>query len=177
MAGVRLRRIDMKAIIIILLVAAIGLSVLLFRQNVTIASQGARLAAVDAELSALKQQSKSVSLDLQVKCSEQAKKAFVQGGFKANTAGYENHYNAKLNKCFIDMQNTTSLGKEFLTNRYVFDAVEGKQYGTYGWRSVHGKKYWEVPPISCEVELPQGEKQHCNSEEEFSKLVQIYMAE
>ena len=165
---------NVKVLIIIVLCAVIGLGALLFRQNATIVSQETKLAAVDAELSALKQQSKSVSLDLQVKCSEQAHKTFVQSRFNA---GYENHYNAKLKKCFIDMQDTTSQGKEYLTNRYVSDAIEGKLYGTYAWHSAHNKKYWEVPPTICEVESLQGEKQRCNSEEEFSKLVQVYMAE
>ena len=179
MAGARLLRTKpMKATTIILLCAAIGLGIFLFRQNTTIASQDAQLAAISVELSALKQQNKSASLDFQVKCSEQAQKAFIQLGFKANDiASYQSHYNAKLNKCFIDTENTTFQGKTGWTYRNVYDAVEGRSYGTYVWHTERNKKYWEVPPFMCEVESPQGEKQRCNSKEEFSKLVQIYMVE
>lgn len=167
----------MKAIVIVLLSVAMGLGIFLFRQSATIASQEAQLAAIGAELSALKLQTKSVSLDIQVKCSEQAHKAFVQSGFKANDwAGYQNHYNAQLKKCFIETQNTTTQGKTVWTYRNVYDAVEGKQYATYAWHTDAEKQYWEVPPFMCNVESPQGEKQQCHSEEEFSKLIQIYMA-
>lgn len=168
----------MKAIVIALLCVAVGLGIILFRQNATVSSQETQLAAIGAELSALKQQTKSVSFDLQVKCSEQARKAFIQGGFNANDlASYQNHYNPQLKKCFIEMQNTTSQGKTVWTHRNVFDAVEGKEYGTYSWRADAVKKYWEVPPIICVVETPQGETQQCHSDDEFSKLVHIYMAE
>ena len=167
----------MKAIVIALLCVAVGLGVLLFRQSTTVAFQEAQLAAIGAEVSALKQQTKSVSLDLQIKCSEQAHKAFIQCGFKANDmAGYQNHYNIQLKQCLIETQSTTTQGKTVWHYRNLHDAIEGKLYGTYIWHTDAVKKYWEVPPFMCEVESPQGEKQQCHSEEEFEKLIQVYMA-
>lgn len=170
----------MKIIAIVLLCVAIGFGVLLFRQSATNASQESQLNTIEAELSALKRQSKlvSLSLDLQIKCSEQAKKAFVQSGLKANDlAAFQSHYNATLKKCFIDTSNTSVYGKTTWNYRNIYDAIEGKEYGIYIWHTDPIKKYWEVPPIKCEVESLQGEQQYCNSEKEFSKLVNIYMAE
>lgn len=168
----------MKVIVIALLCVALVLGTLLYRQSTTIVSQGAQLAAIGSELSALKQQSKSVSLDLQVKCSAQADKVFIQSGFKANDmADYQSHYNAQLKKCFIEVQNTSTQGNTVWTYRNVYDAVERKQYGTYAWHTDPVKKYWEVPPVMCEVESAQGEKQKCNSDAEFTKLIQIYISD
>lgn len=167
----------MKIIVITIACVAAILAIFVFRQNATIASQDAQLTAIGAELSALKQQTKSVSLDIQMKCSEQSRKAFIQSGFKTNDqAVYQNHYNAQLKKCFIDVQNTMVKGETIWTYQNVYDAVEGKQYGTYAWHTDPVKKYWEVPPIICEVELLQGEKVQCQSEDEFVKLIQVYMA-
>ena len=41
--------------------------------------------------------------------------------------------------------------------------------------SVEGKKYWEVPPLQCQVVLPSGEEQRCKSDDEFKDLIKLYM--
>ena len=118
------------------------------------------------------------TLDKQAMCSAQATKAFADMGYpKDAIAGYQNHYNARLNKCFIEVSNTdpkVSPGTIW-TYRFVFDAFEGKQYGTYSWHTEKDKKYWEVKPFECEVVLPSGEKQFCNSDDEFTQLIRVYM--
>jgi hypothetical protein len=168
----------MKIIVFVLFCLAIGLGGFLYWQYVTIASQGTQIAAIGADLAALKQRPKTASLDIQVQCSDQARKAFEQDGFKENDlATYQNHYNVQLNKCFIETDDTTLHGKAIWNNRNLYDAIEGKQYGAFAWRSDALKKNSEVPPVVCEVDSPQGQKQQCHSEEEYSKLVQFYMAQ
>ena len=51
------------------------------------------------------EQSKTNSLEQQEKCAAQAERAFKAASYTpTDHAGYENHYNKALNKCFIVMQ-------------------------------------------------------------------------
>jgi len=119
---------------------------------------------------------KNTNLEAQEKCSEQARRFFADLGYeKKQTAGYENHYNPLMNKCFIQVGNTEIQQSTIWTYRNVFDAFEGKEYGSYSWHTVKDKKYWEVPPFECKVTLPSGEQKPCGSKEEFTDLVRIYM--
>ena len=166
----------MKGVSLLLLAVVVALGVLAYRQTDTITAQQGQLAALASRVSAADDRARSVSLDLQAKCAEQARKTFVQSGFKpTDGAVYENHYSTKLNKCFVHVQNTTTQATTIWTHRNVYDAFEGKPYGTYAWHTVGEKKCWEVAPVICEVISPTGDKQLCHSDEEFTKLVKVYM--
>ena len=166
----------MKGISLLLLAVVVVLGVYAYRQTGIITAQQGQLATLTSRASTADDRARPASLDLQAKCAEQARKAFVQSGFKATDgAGYENHYNTKLNKCFVDVQNTSTQAATVWTYRNVYDAFEGKPYGTYAWRTVGDKKYWEVAPVICEVTSPTGEKQLCHSDKEFAKLIKVYM--
>jgi hypothetical protein len=123
------------------------------------------------------------SLELQAKCSEQARKFFSDMGFAKNDmAGFENHYNSQMNKCFVQVSSSKAFKTDakkssstLWTYRNVFDAFEGKEYGSFAWHDKEGKKYWEIPPFQCEVTLPSGEKKFCHSDDEFTDLVKVYM--
>jgi hypothetical protein len=59
-------------------------------------------------------------------CAKQAKIAFQEwnnnvSGLKPVSSGYENHYNTKLNKCFITMGSIDQMGKEFPTTATLMD--------------------------------------------------------
>jgi hypothetical protein len=92
-------------------------------------------------------------------------------------ANFENHYNAKVNKCFVQVSNMGSTRKPYVptVNRIVFDAFEGKGYASYMWMNNQGKKYWEVPPYECTVTSLTGEEKHCASVEEFDELIKQFM--
>ena len=139
----------------------------------------AKLEAQNEELKAqLKQQQTAANLDLQGKCAKQAGEAFkVQGYEKEQYANYTNHYNAKLNKCFIKIESmdTKTAKGTFFTNKVVMDAFEGKGYAEYMWMSDKVKKYWDVPPKLCKVTVPSGEEKVCKSSEEFDELLKPYM--
>jgi type II secretory pathway pseudopilin PulG len=158
-----------RAIILILLAAAVGLGVLASQQAATIKEQQHQIAAADEHM-------KGASLALQGKCAEQARKAFNAFGFGPNDmADYSNHYNATLNKCMVRLERQLATGQVTYVFKNVFDAFENKDVGTYVWHTVGDKKYWEVPPSQCQVVSTSGEKQACQSEDEFNKLTDVYM--
>src|SRR5712691_9516318 len=111
-----------------------------------------------------------------------AKKTFQDMGYKPNDlAGFENHYNPRLNKCFVQVTHTDASNPKMIwTHRTVLDAFEGKVYGEYHWHTDPVKKYWEVPPFQCKVvplageaSIPASEKfSNCKSEDEFNELIE-----
>jgi hypothetical protein len=118
------------------------------------------------------------TLDLQEKCAKQAQKAFDKMQFQDRTlASFTNHYNVKLNRCFIETEQEMVPGGPdiFWTYKFVSDAYEGKDFGSYVWHSDKVKKYWEVPPFQCQVTLPSGEEKLCKSSDEFDDLIKVYM--
>jgi hypothetical protein len=82
-------------------------------------------------------------------------------GYKTgDLAGYTNHYNSELKKCFILVETTdakTTPGTIW-TNKFLSDAHERKVYGAYSWRTDKVKKYWEVPLIG---ELGEHARRRC----------------
>ena len=159
----------MRAIILILLAAAIGLGVLASQQAATIKDQRQQMAAVD-------EQAKATSLAMQGKCAEQAQKVFISLGYReGGMAAYENHFNTKLNKCMVLLENQQVSQKTVYTFKFVMDAFENKNFGEYIWHTDEVKKYWEVPPMKCNVVALSGEMQTCQSEDEFRKLAAAYM--
>jgi len=165
----------MKVILALLVVAVIAMAALSAREWVVIRGLERAVEQISARLP---EKDAAASFDLQAKCAKQARKAFAALGYaKDAMAGFENHYNSRLNKCFIHVTNTDAKISPgtIWTHRDVFDAVEGKAYGTYSWHTEKDKKYWEVPPFQCEATLPSGEKRLCNSDAEFTELMKIYM--
>ena len=175
----------MKTIAALLVVAVVLLGAMLYRQNAALVSQQQvidqlqrrRPSTVEGKPS----EPHATSLEylaLQGKCAEQSKREFTSAGYKPdNMASYENHFNLKLNKClmFVESIDSSRPKSGIFTNKSVSDAFEGKAFATYIWHSVEGKKYWEVPPLLCQVTLPTGEEQKCKSEDEFKDLIKVYM--
>jgi hypothetical protein len=118
------------------------------------------------------------SLNLQEKCAKRAQAAFDKMYFQDRTlATFTNHYNVKMNRCFIETeQDWVSEGADiWWSYKFVTDAYEGKDFGSYAWHSDKVKKYWEVPPVQCQVTLPSGEEKLCKSSDEFDDLIKVYM--
>ncbi len=118
----------------------------------------------------------SASLELQGKCARQALEWFKAMGWdKERFAVFTDHYSPKLNKCFVEVENTSVDYGVPMNSKIVADAFEGKLYGSYVWDNPRGKKYWEVPPTICRVTLSSGEEKQCRSSEEFDELAKQYM--
>ena len=166
----------MRNIALVLLTVVVGALILLvYSQTSVVREQQRQIQKLNASLESV---SKTTSIDLQSKCAKQAQEAFKRDGFEGEKgASFSNHYNEKLNKCFVRVEDVdwkTAPGKVF-TNRIVSDAFEGKVYGEYMWRSDKVKKYWEVPPLRCSVTLLSGEEKQCHSSDEFDTLLKTYM--
>jgi hypothetical protein len=158
-------------------VVALVLAYVVYRQNAAIRDQQKTLTELRAQVAAPQTKPQTNTLEYQAKCAEQAAKIFKDSGFKPNQmAGYENHYNAKLNKCFILIQNVDAKSPGTVwTFKNLSDAYEGKSYGEYAWHTDKVKKYWEVPPFMCKVVLQSGEDRVCKSDDEFQELTKPYM--
>lgn len=166
----------MRNAVILLLVIAVGVLGFLVRSHdIALKEQQRQVQGLTAKLEV---KAKTASLELQEKCAKQAGEVFKSDGWaKEQTAGFENHYNEKMNKCFImieDMGVRANSGR-FSNSKSVSDAFERKNLATYFWMSDKVKKYWEVPPLQCNVTLPSGEKKVCRSSDEFDELVKVYM--
>lgn len=159
---------SMKVIIACLLVAVIGLALLMRSQSASIRDLERQVHELNARLL---ERSRTANLDSQAKCSEQARQVFAQreGDYKKiGPAWYENHYNPKLNRCFIHVRGMRVGSSRDLSFQYVFDAFEGREYGEYAQRA-------DEPPWQCSVTLLSGEKKDCRNLREFSQLVRAYM--
>ncbi len=107
------------------------------------------------------------NLNLQEKCAKQAEKAYNNSGFKTGgneISGFINHYNPKLNKCFVLMSNNSYDSGDGSIYTSLYDAYEGKLYAEYF------RKLSTVKPFVCTML-----DKFCHGDEEFNTFVNIYM--
>ena len=114
---------------------------------------------------------KKNTLDNQEKCAKQAKSFFADLKLDNDTHDFENHYNLKLNKCFVLVSKYVAKIDDF-ASKDLYDAFEQKNYASWAWKSKEDKKYWEVKPFICTML-----DAYCQSTEEFDAFVKTYMEE
>jgi hypothetical protein len=123
-------------------------------------------------------------LSQQKVCAEEARKAFNKS-FKAEQDGvsydFTSHYDAQNNVCYVLVHGSGAVhgsGTNANSSAYVsyslFDAMEGRTYGEYVWINSTQKKYWEVPPMMCDVKPRGSDKMLCHSDDEFDQLIDKY---
>jgi hypothetical protein len=128
------------------------------------------------------------SLQEQATCAAQARKTFQEDnaewdrqnkqiGIHTVSLDYESHYNAKINRCLMLVTRIMTVGNKSHTSKNLYDAIERRPYAGYVWIAREDKKYWEVPPVSCELTPTHNETQYCKSEDEFNAFVAKYMEE
>jgi hypothetical protein len=148
----------------------------LHSQSAVLADQQHQIHDLSTKIDA---RAKTATLELQEKCSKQAREAYAENGWKKEElASYTNHFNEKMNKCFALIEDATQpkpADGTIITNKILIDAFEGKTYGEYTWRSDKVKKYWEVAPFYCKGTLTSGEEKVCHSSDEFDEIVKLYM--
>jgi hypothetical protein len=163
-------------ILIVLLASAVG--VLAWQshlQDVALAEQTKHIQELSLSLAA---QSKTNSLEQQEKCAVQAERAFKAAGYTpTDHAGYENHYNKALNKCFVVMQSLDirSTPGSIFTSKTLGDAFEGKEYGAFALQRKKGEQDRQGDLVQCYVTQISGEEKQCNSRGEFDTLADAYM--
>ena len=109
------------------------------------------------------------TFNLQRQCADQARQLFKQLGFDENAKPpnyqeYHSHYNNSLKKCFVAIETSAMTGKpiEQVLQKFLFDAIERRPYAEYSWISKEGKKFWEVPPLQCELHPSIGADNRCS---------------
>jgi hypothetical protein len=123
------------------------------------------------------------TLLLQEKCAEVVKKSLGEGGISRDSngdmtsVGYTNHYNKKLDKCFVLISSTifthTAKGQDQTQfSQNVFNAIEQKEIGSYYSNMVKEGSSWKNHVNSCKV----GDT-ICHSKTEFEALIKPYMEE
>jgi hypothetical protein len=110
----------------------------------------------------------AANLDLQDKCSKQARARCSEFEHLPGVVTCTNHYNGKLNKCFMlmsQLQFSGGAASEWV--KVLSDAFEGKELGTLV------NKAGEV--TRCDVTGPDGATTPCHSTDEFERLIKHYM--
>lgn len=128
------------------------------------------------QLESAEQRRPVATLETQARCAQQAQSTFNALGWNKELGSLaENHFNVSLGRCLLKIERTSTIGSTQWTNKSVMDAFEQKVFATYAWKSDAVKKYWEVPPVMCEVTSTAGKRQPCGSEDEFEALIKQYM--
>jgi hypothetical protein len=134
------------------------------------------IAKLEADVHTAARATAESSLEMQGKCSRQAATAFSDAGWKRTAfVDYTNHYNASLNRCFLEITETKIDHGHPSNSIMLVDAFEEKVYGKYFWVNLQDKKFWEVAPLECSVTVPSGEEKTCTSSAEFDELAETYM--
>ncbi len=165
------------------------------------------------ETPVLQEQRLSARLDLQKKCAQEAQNVFDSSGLNRlnssdtptpSNASFTNHYNEKLDKCFVEIKSyfapsiddqinaflaedplrpgPATNAKFFQTGIWqtrVYDAFERKNYAVYSWKAMYewngyATKKYSDIDTKCTVTLPSGETKICHSSTEFDALVKLY---
>lgn len=114
--------------------------------------------------------------ELQEKCGKRCEEIFKKENQFVKTtsdgqmlSGYQNHYNKKLNKCFILIETTNypnDKKTDILYMKWIFDVNENKEYGSVN-------KFRKNPSVSGCYVL----ERTCTSVREWDLLVKPYMEE
>ncbi|BBP01980.1 hypothetical protein [Sulfuriferula nivalis] len=111
------------------------------------------------------EKSKRDAFELQAKCAQQATKTFRELGYNPSSDQLQNHYNQKLNRCFM------AVSTQFGSFKYLFDAYEEREYAEFNRVFIKGGN----PIIVCSL-MPLGaELKSCNSDREYSAFIEQYL--
>jgi hypothetical protein len=88
------------------------------------------------------------------------------------SSGYDNHFDHKLNKCFILVKTWSSQGGSFFFGRLLMDVNGGTQsaLATYSKQVPSGVAEYMVKPFVCTML-----DRYCHTDEEFDAFVKPYM--
>jgi hypothetical protein len=111
-------------------------------------------------------------LEQDQKCSKGAKEYFDGGSWASkDTIGwYENHFNPRLNRCYIHVRSNMSLGNAFFYYQLLADVNDGKTIAQYDKQVPTGTADYIVKPFVCDML-----EKYCKSDEEFDAFVKTYM--
>jgi hypothetical protein len=162
----------MRNLVTVLLVVAVGiLGIFAYSQAVALRQERRQVQELSTKLDSTQ---KTASLELQEKCAKQSQE-FLSQFENSDLHEAVNHYNVRLNKCFIETRRVKFMLGNHTVSEVLSDAFEGKDYGSYIFVSKPDVADYLVTPVECNVTLPSGEVKNCNSSDEFDVLVKQYM--
>jgi hypothetical protein len=121
------------------------------------------------------------SLQEQAICAQQAEKAFQAYNnvsdphYKLLTSAYQSHYNKKINKCLVLINEMSVMNEEFMETAELIDAFENRQFANYIRATKQGRKSWEAEPLNCVLRPSLNNETLCSSRREFDAFVSTYM--
>lgn len=99
------------------------------------------------------------------------------GALPTGSSAYQSHYNAKLQKCLILIEQTQSVGDQASIGATLTDANDRRVYAVYIWLGSDTEKHSELSPIVCELIPSFGDRRICASRQEFDAFVAPFMRE
>jgi len=123
----------------------------------------------------------TATLAQQQMCDEQAAKRFHEDENsddfhekKKNPpiSNYTSHYDPLVNVCYVRIHSMYS--NPAMVSDIVYDAFGGRVYANFSWINSQSKKFWEVPPSECEVNIPGKPDEKCATDVEFDELTEKY---
>ena len=151
-------------------VVAAGYCVLLERKLDT---NDKLLDRLSAEIGKTESSNSFNNLEIQKRCSEQARQIYKDGGYSLSGAtdssmeSYVNHFSKIKNICFIKISYTDT--KRAFVNEQLLDAFENTDFGTFTQQI--GSNDFKV--LECYVGKPKATE--CSSQAEFDDLAESYM--
>ncbi len=105
-------------------------------------------------------------------CSTRAKHFFDESSWSEKNSGasYENHFNNRLNRCFILVKSSTSQGNSRFLYRVLMDVNDGKEIAQYHKQVPYGQAEYAGKPFVCAIL-----EKFCQTDEEFDAFVKSYM--
>jgi hypothetical protein len=124
-------------------------------------------------LSATAHAERTPTLQEQESCARQSLiQVRLEGWTKADHVMITNHYNTRLEKCFVRISQglrTNLSGRGVNLSVEVDDAFEGTEIAEEYFHTDTPNGSWHR--MSCKVDLPSGETKVCGSQDEFDALV------
>jgi hypothetical protein len=122
----------------------------------------------------LDQEATATKWEQEQQCARSAAKFYNESTWSQSnvSGGFDNHFNHKLNKCFILVSTTTSQGNNLFFYRVLMDVNGGTQsaLASYDKQVPSGVADYMVKPFMCDML-----DKFCKSEEEFNAFVKPYM--
>ena len=160
-------------------VAKLAIAACLFLTGCNYDNRIDKLEKQNQELQAeIKKGQRAADFEMQAKCAKDSRAWFNENWQSDKTTlllNYTNHYNASLNKCFIEVEYHYRLfGESWVNDMTLWDVYDNEKYGAASVSHMISLKpeFSEKESVSgCEV---YGKK--CNTVEEFNGLVSPYMS-
>jgi hypothetical protein len=112
-----------------------------------------------------------VEYELRERCGKRAQEVWKRDFGDQDTktrhvvSVYENHYNSKLNKCFLAVNTSVTEDNKVTQERKLYDVDENKTYARYSS---------DGPFLTCTIYIGNAKRQ-CGSELQWLDLIQIYI--